>query len=262
MPPGSTQLDHDDVVRLLAGAGCVFAEEEAGILASSARTHADLNRMVARRVAGDPLEQVVGWAEFCGSRVEVTEGVFVPRRRTEFLVHTAAQGSTPEGVLLDLCCGSGAIGAAVARATHPQEVHAVDVDPRAIACAEVNLRAFHARLYVGDLFRPLPGSLRGRVDVLVASPPYVPTAAIAALPAEARLHEPRSALDGGPDGLSVLRRIVLSARDWLSPRGWIFLETGAAQAGLLAESARSHGLSAVVHRSEEREATVVAAHMP
>jgi release factor glutamine methyltransferase len=239
----------------------VFAAEEASVLLREARTHTELSEMLARRVAGHPLEQVVGWAEFCGMRVRVTDGVFVPRRRTEFLVETAGRVSGPGGVLVDLCCGSGAIGAALARVIRPREVHAVDIDPHAIACAEVNLTDLEARVYVGDLLSPLPRSLRGRVDVLVASPPYVPAAAIAALPAEARLHEPRSALDGGQDGLGLLRRIVASAPGWLTRTGWMFLETSADQAEPLAETALGHGWSAVIHRCEERESTVVAAQL-
>lgn len=240
----------------------MFADREADILVSSAPTHADLDRMVALRVSGHPLEQVVGWAEFCGSRVAVTEGVFVPRRRTEFLVETAAEVGGRGGVLVDLCCGAGAVASALARVSVPREVHAVDIDPRAIACAEANLRHLDARLYVGDLFGPLPRSLRGRVDVLVASPPYVPTASIGALPAEARVHEPRAALDGGPDGLVLLRRIVESAPGWLTPTGRLFLETSADQAPPLADTARGHGFSAVIHRSEDRESTVVAVFAP
>src|SRR5450432_1469341 len=122
-------------VTRLRAAGCVFAEDEARLLISAARTPADLAAMVDRRVAGLPLEHVLGWAEFCGLRIAVDPGVFVPRRRTEFLVHQATALTRPGSVVVDLCCGSGALGAAVAAAQGQIELHAADIDPAAVACA-------------------------------------------------------------------------------------------------------------------------------
>ncbi len=148
--------------------------------------------MVKERVAGLPLEQVLGWAEFCGLRVAVDRGVFVPRRRTEFLARTAItlgwQAARPGEplVVLDLCCGSGAVGAAVAAALGPVELHAADVDPAAVRCAWRNVAAAGGQVHEGDLFDPLPPGLRGRVGILTANVPYIPTDQIALLPAEAR----------------------------------------------------------------------------
>ena len=168
-----------------------------------------------RRCAGEPLEHVVGWASFCGRRVELDPGVFVPRRRTELLARLAivharaiadAHAAAPRALVVDLCCGSGAVGLVVAEAVPGVELHAADLDPRAVRCARRNLAGV-GEVHHGDLFAPLPTALRGRVDVLIANVPYVPTSAVALLPREAREHEPRSALDGGGDGLDVLRRV-------------------------------------------------------
>ncbi|GAA3443797.1 putative protein N(5)-glutamine methyltransferase [Planomonospora venezuelensis] len=274
-PPPS----HSAVVTVLRAAGCVFAEDEADLLVSTARTPADLAAMVERRVAGLPLEHVLGWADFCGLRITVDPGVFVPRRRTEFLVRQAAalarracgrttsEGpenrgdpggpSGPGAVVVDLCCGSGAVGAALAAALGRVELHAVDIDPAAVACARRNLAASGGRVYEGDLYRPLPAALRGRVDVLVACAPYVPTEAIGLLPAEARVHEPRVALDGGADGLDVVRRVAAEAPRWLSPDGFLLVETGEHQAVRAAEAVARAGLAPRVTGSDELNATVV-----
>ena len=171
------------IVTRLRAAGCVFAEDEARLLISAARTPADLAAMVDRRVAGLPLEHVLGWAEFCGLRIAVDPGVFVPRRRTEFLVRPP--GRRPRRattVVVDLCCGSGAVGAALVAALDRVELYAVDIDPAAVRCARRNVAAAGGQVYEGDLYEPLPATLRGRVDVLVANAPYVPTEAIGLLP--------------------------------------------------------------------------------
>jgi release factor glutamine methyltransferase len=188
------------VVSRLRAAGCVYAEDEARLLLSSAATAADLAAMVDRRVAGLPLERVVGWAEFCGLRIPVDPGVFAPRRRTEFLAGQAIARLRPGAVVVDLCCGSGAVGAALVAAMEGVELHAVDIDPAAVACARTNLVACGGRVYEGDLYAPLPAGLHGRVDVLVANAPYVPTREVRLLPREARLYEPQVALDGAPTG--------------------------------------------------------------
>src|SRR5579864_9525778 len=196
------------IVARLRAAGCVFAEDEARLLMSAARTPAELDAMVGQRAAGLPIEQVLGWAEFCGQRIAVAPGVFVPRRRTEFLVRQAEALARPGAVIVDLCCGAGAIGAALAAAVDRAEVHAADIDPAAVRCARRNVPG---QVYQGDLYEPLPSRLRGRVAIVVANVPYVPSGEIRLLPAEARAHEPRVALDGGPDGLDVLRRVAAGA---------------------------------------------------
>jgi len=239
-------------VATLRAAGCVFAEDEARLLAGAP---GDLDALVARRVAGEPLEALLGWAEFRGLRIVVEPGVFVPRQRTAFLVEQALAFARPGGIAVDLCCGTGAIGAALAAAVPGLEVHAADVDPAAVACARRNL----PRVHQGDLFAALPAGLRGRVDVLAVNAPYVPTAAIATMPPEARDHEPRVALDGGRDGVAVHRRVAAEARDWLAPGGAVLIETSEAQAPVTATALA--GLHPRVFRDETRDATVVVGSM-
>ena len=244
-----------DVVARLRAAGCVFAEDEAALLVEAAGDRASLDALVARRVAGEPLEQVLGWAEFCGRRFVVEPGVFVPRRRTGLLVREAAALAGPGAVVLDLCCGTGAVGAAVAAAAAgPVELHAADVDPAAVRCARRNGAG---SVYEGDLYEPLPASLRGRVGVLVANAPYVPTAAIALMPPEARDHEARAALDGGADGLDVQRRVVAGAPAWLVPGGALLVETSDRQAPDTRAAVTAAGLAARVVTDDDLAATVV-----
>lgn len=234
----------------------MFAEDEAQLLIEAATADAArLARLVARRAAGEPLEQVLGWAEFCGHRVTVAPGVFVPRVRTELLATTAAQDLPDGAVAVDLCCGSGAIGIVLAGAAADVEVWAADIDPAAVACAERNLGG--GRVLLGDLFDPLPAHLRGRIDVLVANVPYVPTAAIETLPSEARLHEARVALDGGTDGLDLLRRVATEARAWLAPGGRVLMEVSEAQAPVAVEILQRAGLTVSLVSDDELGATVV-----
>jgi release factor glutamine methyltransferase len=220
--------------------------------------------MVDRRACGAPVEHVVGWAEFCGLRVAVDPGVFVPRRRTEFLVHRAVglAGTRRRLVVADLCCGSGAVAAALAAALDVAELHAVDIDPLAAACARRNLAAAGGRVHQGDLFCPLPDALRGRIDLLTANVPYVPGGEVGLLPAEARLHEPRVALDGGADGLDVLRRVAREARPWLAPGGRLLTEISERQAPLAVEIAAAGGLIPQVESCAELNATVLIAAGP
>ncbi|MFL6055958.1 MAG: putative protein N(5)-glutamine methyltransferase [Actinoallomurus sp.] len=245
------------VVARLRAAGCVFAEDEARLLIDTARTSEELAAMVDRRVAGLPLEHVLGWAEFCGLRVAVEPGVYVPRRRTEFLVRQAAALAPRGAVVLDLCCGSGALGAALASALGTAEVHAADIDPAAVACARRNLAPVGGRVYEGDLYEPLPATLRGRVDVLLANVPYVPTAEVALLPAEARDHEARVALDGGGDGLDVARRVTAAASAWLTPGGRLLFEASDRQVEQAVEIVEGAGLVSRAVTSDDMNATVV-----
>jgi release factor glutamine methyltransferase len=241
-------------VARLRAAGCVFAEDEARLIIATARTQTELDTMVERRAAGLPLEQVLGWAEFCGLRIAVAPGVFVPRRRTEFLVKQAIELANPGAVVVDLCCGAGAIAAALAAGVAGAEVHAADVDPAAVACARRNVPG---HVYQGDLYQPLPARLRGRVQILTANVPYVPTEDIAFLPPEARTYEPRVALDGGPDGLDVLRRVAAGAPDWLAPGGHLLVETSERQAQLARAAFAASGLTPSIATSDEASATLV-----
>jgi len=245
----------EDIVTRLRAAGCVFAEEEAELLTGAATSPADLEEMTGRRVAGEPLEYVIGRAEFHGISVVLTPGVFIPRRRTEFLADEAIRRCGPGAVVVDLCCGSGAVAAAIAAMVPLVELHAVDIDPVATRCATQNVPG---QVYTGNLFDPLPDALRGRVDVLVVNPPYVPTTEIPLLPSEAREHEPLVTLDGGGDGLDVLRRIARSAPRWLAPGGCLLAEISVRQGGRAMAAIADAGMTARLLSDPELDATVVA----
>ena len=243
-----------EVVARLRAAGCVFAEDEGAILIEAAAAPAELAVMVERRVSGEPIEQIVGWAEFCGLRIAIEPGVFVPRRRTEFLVEQAASVLAPKAVVLDLCCGAGAIGAALLAQSPNISLHSADVDEVAVACARRNLET---PVYEGDLYEPLPLTLKGNIDVIVANVPYVPSDEIALMPAEAREHEPLTSLDGGADGLDLLRGVAAGAPGWLGPGGHLLIETSERQAAAAVQAFEIHGLRTRVARDDERGATVV-----
>ncbi|XRQ02339.1 putative protein N(5)-glutamine methyltransferase [Actinomadura welshii] len=245
------------IVARLRAAGCVFAEDEARLILSTARTPDDASAMVERRAAGLPLEHVLGWAEFCGLRIVVEPGVFVPRRRTEFLVREAAALAPPRPVVVDLCCGSGALGATLVAGLDGFALHAADIEPAAVRCARRNVEPFGGKVYEGDLFDPLPDALRGRVDVLLANVPYVPTGELGLMPPEARDHEPRAALDGGADGLDVLRRVTAEAVRWLAPGGRLLSEVSGPQVSGAVAAVERGGLAATVSVSEEAYATIL-----
>lgn len=330
--PVHPSLTRSAVIARLRAAGCVFAEDEADLLLAAPFSPSELAASVERRVGGFPLEHILGWAEFCGLRIAVDSGVFVPRRRTEFLVSEAAAllaalGSAPAGavqqsaihhsaapqarahdvapveqpcpstafqalpsvnagaaspadeagmtvvagtgagpttftarqerIVVDLCCGSGAVATALAAALTGIELHAADVDPSAVRCARRNVVPAGGHVHEGDLYAALPARLRGRVDILAVNAPYVPTASISSMPHEARVHEPRVSLDGGPDGLDVQRRVIAQAPAWLRTGGHLLIETSRRQARETAAAMAGGGLTPRIARSEELDATVV-----
>ncbi|MCU1508388.1 MAG: modification methylase hemK [Glaciihabitans sp.] len=248
------------LVARLRAAGCVFAEDEAQLILTAATSDGDVERMVRLRIEGEPLEYILGWAEFAGMRILVDPGVFVPRRRTEFLVGQAVRLSSATAVVVDLCCGSGALGAALLAAVPDAVVYAADVDPAAVATARRNLAP--ERVFEGDLFDALPTGLRGRVDILMCNTPYVPTAQIALMPPEAREHEHRVALDGGEDGLDLQRRVAAEAAQWLAPGGRLLVEASEDQAPVTAELFAAGGLSPSILTSAEYYATIVIGTRP
>ena len=252
------------VVARLRGAGCVFAEDEARLLIEASGERpldvAALDDLVRRRCAGEPLEHVVGWAEFCGLRIAVGPGVFVPRRRSEFLVATALAVAGAAAVVLDLCCGVAPFATALAARLPDAEVHAADIDPVQTAYARQNLAVYgdRARVYEGDLYAALPNTLRGSVDLLVVNAPYVPSSALSTLPGEARDYEPLTSLDGGADGLDLHRRIAAGAPDWLAPGGHLVIECTERQASAMREAFQDAGLDSRIIHDDDLDATVVA----
>jgi release factor glutamine methyltransferase len=247
-----------EVVQRLRAAGCVYAEDEADIILQTSTDPVRLAELVSRRADGAPLEQVVGWAEFAGLRLIVHPGVFVPRRRTEALVRRAVAVTPVGGIVLDLCCGCGAIGAAIAMSVPSVRLWASDVDPAAVANARQNLSSVDAVVSVGDMDGAVPTQLRGRVDVVVANVPYVPSERVDYLPVEAREHEPRFALDGGADGLDVLRRLAPRAASWLRVGGSLLTECATEQASAAASVLHDAGLEPLVHNDFELDVAVVA----
>jgi release factor glutamine methyltransferase len=219
-------------VSVLADAGFLAPEAEADALLAAASAGAgSIERLLARRSDGEPLAWIAGSMKFCGVRVRVDPGVFVPRPQTEALARRAIELLPPEGSAVDLCTGSGAIAVVLTSARPNATVVATDTDPIAVACAERNgVGAFQ-----GDLDEPLSASMRGRVDLVTAVVPYVPTEELHLLPRDVRAHEPAQALDGGPRGTTVLVRAAEAAARWLRPGGAVILEIGGDQAAEMTE---------------------------
>ena len=211
--------------------------------------------LIERRAAREPLQYLLGWEDFHGLRLAVTPDVLVPRPETESLVEWAVEvlRGRPDPVVADLGTGSGAIACAIARALPAAEVLAVEISVGALAVASRNVRelalASRVRLLAGDLFAPL-GSIPASLDLVVANPPYLPSAVIPSLPPEVSRHEPRAALDGGPDGMAVIRRIVAGAPTVLKPGGWLLMEIGEEQAGPLASLMAAEGFSGIRARRD------------
>lgn len=246
----------DATVARLRAAGCVFAEDEARILFAAAADDDVLEGFVVRRVAGEPLEYIVGAAEFGGLMIAVAPGVFVPRQRSLLLVEAVTELAVPTATILDLCCGSAAIAAVLATRLPRAMIAAADIDPVAIECAKANL-AGRGRVYLGDLFDALPTEMRGTVDVVVCNAPYVPTAAIATMPPEARDHEHRATLDGGADGLDLLRRVAAAAPVWLSRPGSLVMEIGDSQVDSASAIFASAGFAPTIRTDDERGALTI-----
>lgn len=252
----------DALAARLRAAGSVFAEDEADLLlAAGDGDPTRLRGLLQRRLAGEPLEYVLGWAAFDGHRVRVTPGVFVPRARTRVVVVEAARRLHRYDRVVDLCCGAGAIGMALLERIGALDLVAADIDPDATEVAAENL-GDRGIVVTGDLFAPLPTRFRGQVDVLTVNAPYVPTDAIGSMPTEARDHEHRVALDGGADGLDVHRRIAAGAVEWIRPGGAVVIEVSGVQAPVSAGLFRAAGFTAELARDDEVDGTCVVATLP
>src|SRR6266508_3430102 len=226
--------------------------------AVDAESAADYRELVARRAGHEPVQYILGWEEFRGLRLTVTPDVLIPRPETEGLVERALEllADRPGALVADIGTGSGAIACALAAARPDLEVLAVDQSLGALAVASDNVRGLglgsRVRLLAGDLLDPL-ASLGGSLDMVVANPPYCPTGVIPTLPAEVERFEPRLALDGGPDGMRVLRRIVAEAPRFLRPGAWLLMEIGEEQAGPLASLMAAEGFSSIGARRDLRD---------
>lgn len=244
------------VAARLAAAGCVAAEEEAKELMAVASDDAALETLIVRREDGEPLAWITGATEFCGKSVRIDAGVYVPRRQTEELARRAAAllVERDRGAwAVDLCTGSGAIALTLMSLAPEARVVAVDSDQRAVRCAHRN----GVSAVVGDLGQPL---VRGAFDVVTAVAPYVPTADLRFLPRDVQRFEPLHTLDGGSDGLDLVRRIVASAAELLQPGGWLLTELGGEQDRVVAPILGASGFGPqVTWRDEEGDLRGVAA---
>ncbi|MGJ5725567.1 N5-glutamine methyltransferase family protein [Brevibacterium sp. H602] len=282
----------------LRAAGCVFAEDEAAILIEAAAgpddddSEPNLDELVARRVSGEPLEQIVGWVDFSGMRLSVQPGVFVPRQRTALLAAhavSAAQRMTDSRgnragtdadvdavrpVVLEAFCGVGPVGSAVAGKVPGVDLHLGDAQVEALRCAVENVERHIQTIQPGDsaqvgepdtivtghvldCLHGLSDTLRQSVSVIAAVPPYVPETAADFLPHEALDFEPSTALFGGRDGLDLVRRLIAESLDWLAPDGVLLIELGQGQVASATGFATERGLEARSHLGEDEQTVVL-----
>ena len=197
--------------------------------------------LIRRRAERIPLQHITGVQEFMGYTFKVNPHVLIPRQDTETLVTEAAKTiqSTPreklsffeklrgrkEWDVLDLCCGSGAVGISLAKICSNVKVTATDISAEAVETAEANAEDLRVkvRFLTGDMFEPVKGR---KFDMIVSNPPYIRTNMISILQEEVKDHEPLNALDGGRDGLDFYRTIVEKAADFLKPEGFLLMEIG------------------------------------
>jgi release factor glutamine methyltransferase len=248
------------LLHALAEGGSVAPGAEAdALLDASSDGNGPIEELLARRLAGEPLPWITGWVRFCDVRIHVEPGVFVPRPQTEALARRAVALLPADGIAVDLCTGSGAVAAVLGSVRPGATVIATDVDPAAVECARRN----GVEALLGDLDGPLPLALRGRVDVVTAVVPYVPTEELHLLPRDVLAHEPRRALDGGVRGTGVLERAARAAPRWLRPGGSVLLELGGDQADGLTTILADAGLSAIsVHSDDEGRDRAIEARLP
>jgi release factor glutamine methyltransferase len=236
--------------RRLEAAGFIAASEEAdALMAAAAGDPTRLDELVRRRLTGEPLAWITGTVSFCGAELRVDPGVYVPRWHTEALALRAAQRCPQEGIVVDLCTGSGAVAVTVSRLRPAARVVATDVDERAVACARANA----VETYRGDLFAAVPSELRGRVDVLVAVVPYVPKRELQYLQRDTLTFETPLAYLGGADGTDLLRRVVAASPHWLCSGGALLLELGGIQAELLRDDLTRYGYTAISVAHDEED---------
>jgi release factor glutamine methyltransferase len=204
---------------------------------------AAFRELVKRRAEGEPTAYLVGRREFYGRPFRVTPAVLVPRPETELLVEAALAALPEGGSALDLCTGSGAIAVSLALEKAGARVAATELSPTALEVARENAAALGAtvELLQGDLFAPLAADRR--FDVVVSNPPYVPSGELPGLSREVR-REPPLALDGGADGLALLRRIVTETPRFLTPGGTLLLEMHESHSEALPALCRQAGFAA------------------
>lgn len=247
----------------LVNAGVVFPDDELALIARSvidarasepsAVLEREMRERVLRRSAGEPLPYVIGRVEFRGLSLEIGPGAFIPRPGTSVLVDRATRVLPRGGVLADLCTGCGAIALAVASERPDATVVAGDVSASALSWARLNRDALglDVMLLEGDLFAPFPDEARGGVDVVVANPPHVPSEGEHFMPRDVVDHEPPEALFSGPQGLSLIERMVEESPEWLRPGGWLVCEIGHSHADAAVSLMRGSGYLDVATHADE-----------
>ncbi len=236
----------------------MFAEEEAAILVDAAGDGPELDALTARRVAGEPLEHLVGWVAFGRLRLAVGPGVFIPRQRSLRLARAAVRAARAQAhpVVLEAYAGVAPLAATVAAALPGAEVHAADIDPTALGWARMNLPE-RAGVHLGDRFDGLPTGLRGQVTLIAAVTPYVPEPEAELIPRDLRAHEPSRALFAGEDGLDHVRALIDEAGNWLAPDGRVLLELNRRQAPAAAAHARAAGFRASYRTAPDGQTAVL-----
>ncbi|MDQ3958447.1 MAG: peptide chain release factor N(5)-glutamine methyltransferase [Actinomycetota bacterium] len=203
--------------------------------------------MMRRRIAGEPLQYVLGCAAFRRLELAVGPGVFIPRPETELVAERAMKRLPRDGIVVDLCSGSGAIALSIADERPDARVFATERSRRALEWAVRNREAhgLDVTLCEGDLFEGLPQDLSGRVDVVVANPPYVDEAETSLVARDVIENEPADALFAPGRGTSVIERIVAAAPEWLRQEGWLVTEIGETQGAAAGDLLRSAGYADV-----------------
>ena len=215
----------------------LYAHPERGV---DEESEAALLSLVGRRASREPLQHLIGLQEFWGLAFNVGRDVFIPRPETELLIEAALASQEiwlkqASPIVADIGTGSGCLAVALAKELPQAQIYATDLSSEALVTAEENAKAHgvsrRIRFLAGDLYEPLKRQgLAGQIDLIVSNPPYIPRASLAQLQPEVRDYEPRMALDGGLDGLSVYRRLLAEAPALLAPRGVMILELGHGQA--------------------------------
>lgn len=236
------------VARVLGQNGFLAADEEARLLVErSGGDQGLLDALVARRLTGEPLAWIIGYTTFCDVNVVVQRGVYVPRWQTEAVARRAVERLPVEGLAIDVCTGCGAVAMTLASRRPRARMVATDIDPRAVACATDNGVDAHE----GDIFA-VPDEFLGATDVVVGVVPYVPTGELPLLQRDTFTFESRLAYDGGPDGIAILRRVIIESTRFLRRGGALLLELGGDQATLLSRQlTRNHFADLILIRDDD-----------
>jgi len=240
---------------------------------ATAAGRARVGALVERRLAGEPLQYVLGHWSFRGLDLQVDPRVLIPRPETEIVAEVAITAARRSGkgpcTVADLGTGSGALALALAAELPEAEVWATDRSAAALDVARTNLAAVgpsaasRVQFAEGMWYEALPAGLRGRLRVIVSNPPYVTEAEFSRLPAEVRDHEPTAALVAGPTGRESLEELVAGGLDWLEPGGALVLELAPDQAEPMRSASEAAGYDAIaVHRDLTGRDRVLAARCP